>query len=599
VPICIIVTANLGARLREMPEATMIDRRAMKRSLLRRALVCLVVVGGSCLLPKLSTAGQADPTLALIDVIRQAGREKTAAAFLQQIEAADKLVPSADMAAVDARKRTALHWSVLSGQSASSAQAKDACRRLVEDLLAAGADVNAEDAYGNTPLDYQVRSPAGLLEDVLIEQGGLRGYTQTAQARVLHLLDQVRAAERDNDLQRLRSLLESDLPANTELSVRLLTRVASHESRAGDAVEAVVIAPVEAGGRTVVAPGTKVEGTVLRARRASTRYEQAQLDIDFCNLVHDGGGTTPVAALLTEVDNAREQVRDGQIVGISFPQAASDRLSWGRSAVGFVHPLLGHALQAAILAWQKGYGREIVLPAGTDVFVRIMAPEKLAAIPGGAVAAAETPAGLADIARLFPTRTTTAGNVPSDLVNILLVGSRTQVEGAFESAGWSPAQKLGVTSGLKTFASAAQQTGYAEAPVSLLLLDGRKPDLVYQKQTNTFARRHHIRVWKSPQSYEGCELWLGAGTHDIGIAVLKGGHAWYHLVDSRIDREQAKVKDDLLFTGRVGWFSWLDRPGVPRRSVNGTGDELRTEGRLLVLWLANPRLPGRARPSGG
>jgi hypothetical protein len=582
-----------------MPGATMNDRQVMKRSLLQRVLVCLVVVGGCCLLPKVSTAGQADPKLALIDAIRQAGRERSAAAFLQQIEAADALVPSADVAAVDSRKRTALHWSVLSAHSSSSAKLNDACRRLIEDLLAAGADVNAQDAYGNTPLDYQQRSPAGLLEEVLIEQGGQRGYTQTAQARVLYLLDQVRAAERDNDLQRLRSLLESDLPANTVLSVRLLTRVASHEARAGDAVEAVVIAPVEAGGRLVVAPGTKIEGTVLRARRASTRYEQAQLDIDFCNVVHDGGGTTPVAALLIEVDNAREQVREGQIVGISFPQAASDRLSWGRSAVGFVHPLLGHALEAAILAWQKGFGREIVLPAGTDMFVRIMAPEKLAAIPGGAVAAAEIPAGLADIARGFPIRTTSAGNVPSDLVNVLLVGSRSQVEGAFESAGWSPAQKLGVTSGLKTFASVAQQKGYTEAPVSLLLLDGRKPDLVYQKQTNTFARRHHIRIWKSLQTYEGRELWVGAGTHDVAIAVLKGGRAWYHLVDPQIDREQTKVKDDLLFTGRVGWFSWFERPGIPRRSMNATGDELRTEGRLLVLWLANPHLPGHARPSGG
>ena len=586
-PICIIVPLTFGARPREMPGETMNERTVTARRLPSRLLACLVVVG-ICggLLPGLLTARQADPRLALIEAIRGAGRETSAAGFLQRIEAADALVPSADMAASDSRKRTALHWSVLSAQSASSAKLKDACRRLVEDLLAAGADVNAEDAYGNTPLDYQQRSPASLLEEILIEQGGQRGYTQTAQARVLHLLDQVRAAERDNDLPRLRSLLESDLPANTGLSVRLLTRVASHESLPGDAVEAVVIAPVEAGGRVVVAPGTKIEGTVLRARRAATRYEQAQLDIDLCNLVHDGGITTPVAALLTEVDNAREQVREGQVVGISFPQSASDRLLWGRSAVGFVHPLLGHALAAAILAWQKGYGREIVLPAGTDMFVRIMAPEKLAAIPGGAVAAAEIPAGLADITRGFPLRTTTAGNVPSDPVNVLLVGSQSQVESAFDAAGWSPAQKLGVTSGLKTFASVAQQKGYAEAPVSLLLLDARKPDLVYQKQTNTFARRHHIRMWKSPRTYEGRELWLGAGTHDIGIAVLKGGHAWYHLVDPQVDREQAKVKDDLLFTGRVAWFSWFDRPELPRRSVNATGDELHTQGRLLILSLA-------------
>ncbi len=109
---------------------------------------------------------------------------------------------------------------------------------------------------------------------------------------------------------------------------------------------------------------------------------------------------------------------------------------------------------------------------------------------------------------------------------------------------------------------------------------------MYQNQTNTFARRHHIRIWRCAQTYDGRELWLGAGTHDIGIAVLKGGHAWYHVIDPRVDREQAKVRDDLLFTGRVARYSWLDRPAVPRRSVNGTGDAIQTEGRLLILWLA-------------
>ncbi len=259
------------------------------------------------------------------------------------------------------------------------------------------------------------------------------------------------------------------------LSVRLLNRISSHESRAGDPVDAVLAAPVEAGGRVFVPAGTRIDGTVLHAHRASSRYEQARLEIDFCNLVHEDGGITPVSALLTEVDNGREQVRDGQIVGISFPQAFSDRLSWGLSVVGFVNPLLRRALQATIIGWQKELGREIILPAGTDMFVRIMAPEKLAAPSSAALPVAEAPAVLADIARGFPLRTTTAGNVPSDLVNVLLIGSRSQVEDAFASAGW----------------------------------------------------------------------------------------------------------------GRVARYTWLDRPTIPRRSVNGTGDPIHTEGRLLIVWLAD------------
>jgi hypothetical protein len=310
------------------------------------------------------------------------------------------------------------------------------------------------------------------------------------------------------------------------------------------------------------------------------------LQIEFCNLVHASGARTPIAAVLAEIDNAREQLNDGLIIGIPFPQTFSGRLSWGLRIVGVADPLLAHALEALSLGWQKELHREIILEPGFDMSVKILAPEKLKELPDGAPAVGSVPSDLADLIKRFQVRTTTANHVPSDLVNVLLVGERSQLIRAFESAGWTEAQKLGVKSGLKTFASLAEQKGYSEAPVSLLLLEGKKPDLVYQKQTNTFAKRHHIRIWKSSQLYQSRELWLGAATHDIGISVQRGGTHWVHRIDPEVDREQTKVKDDLLFTECVEWFALLDRPEVPRRTMNATGDEIRTEGRLLVLNLA-------------
>jgi hypothetical protein len=221
------------------------------------------------------------------------------------------------------------------------------------------------------------------------------------------------------------------------------------------------------------------------------------------------------------------------------------------------------------------------------MFLKITAPEKLAEFSGGKLPVTEIPFGLAEILTDFPMRTATPNGVPSDLVNVLFVGSQSQLTRAFESAGWLPAQKLGLTSGLKTFSSLAEQKGYAEAPVSLLLLDGKKPDLVFQKQTNTFAKRHHIRIWKHSQSHQGKDLWLGAATHDIRIGVVKGGTHWIHRIDPQVDREQTKVRDDLLFTRSMEWFSLVERPSVPKRTTNATGDEIRTQGRLLVLSLGS------------
>jgi hypothetical protein len=547
-------------------------------SLLSLALGCSDIC-----LPVAAASGKSGLGLTLIEALQQAGRQKHGGESRRYVELAQKLVNASDMESTDSNKRTALHWCVLSAQSASNPKLREAYAGLIEEILSAGAEVNAQDSYGNTPLDYQHSGPQEI-ERVLIEQGGQRGYTQSAQARVLHLLDQIRMAEEENDLPRLRALLQHDLPANSVLSARLLTRVTSRDSRAGDPIELVVTAPLEVDGRVAVAAGTKIEGTVLQAQRASNKYQQARLEMDFCNLIYKSGAKSPIAALLTEVDNAREQVQEGRIIGIPFPHTFAERLSWGFRMVGLANPLIAYAMEAASMGWQKEFHREIILEPGVDILLKILAPEKMKEL-SAAFPSAEVPSGLSEITQNLPLRTADPGHVASDLVNILFIGNQAQLTNAFESAGWLPAQKLSVISGLKTFSSLAEQKGYLEAPVSLLLLDGKKPDLVYQKQTNTIAKRHHIRIWKYGKSYQGRELWLGAATHDIGISVLKGGTHWIHRIDPQVDLEQAKIKNDLLFTRCVEWFSLMDRPAVPQRMMNATGDEIRTQGKLLIMSL--------------
>ena len=72
-------------------------------------------------------------------------------------------------------------------------------------------------------------------------------------------------------------------------------------------------------------------------------------------------------------------------------------------------------------------------------------------------------------------------------------------------------------------AAIAESRGYKEAPVSVLLLEKRPPDLVFEKLTNTFAQRHHLRVWKRPESFDGKPTWVVAATHDTGIEFSERG----------------------------------------------------------------------------
>src|SRR5207302_7909068 len=172
---------------------------------------------------------------------------------------------------------------------------------------------------------------------------------------------------------------------------------------------------------------------------------------------------------------------------------------------------------------------------------------------------------------------------PSDITNIMLAGTEEQVRQAFADAGWSTAAALSAQANLETFRAIAEQREYKEAPVSVLMLDGQPPDLVFEKLNNTFAQRHHLRVWRRQATFEGKPVWMIAATHDTGIDFSEQDRTFIHKIDSQIDRERAKVVNDLLLTGRVQSLALVDRPSVPRKGQNATGDSLETDGKIAVL----------------
>src|SRR5207253_5703095 len=110
------------------------------------------------------------------------------------------------------------------------------------------------------------------------------------------------------------------------------------------------------------------------------------------------------------------------------------------------------------------------------------------------------------------------------------------------------AAALNSQSKLETVRAVAEMRGYNEAPVSILLLDGRPPDLVFQKQHNTFAARHHLRIWRRPDTFQGKPVWVCAATHDTAIDFSPENRTFTHKIDPEIDKERAKVVNDLLFT---------------------------------------------------
>jgi hypothetical protein len=167
----------------------------------------------------------------------------------------------------------------------------------------------------------------------------------------------------------------------------------------------------------------------------------------------------------------------------------------------------------------------------------------------------------------------------------MLIGTEEQVKQAFAAAGWTTPAELSTQAKFETFKALAENRGYNEAPVSILLLEGKPPNLVFQKLNNTFAQRHHLRVWLRPSTFHGKPVWVVAATHDTGISFSEQNRTFIHKIDSQIDRERAKVVNDLLFSGKVQSVALVDRPEVPQKGQNATGDNVETDARIAVLVL--------------
>ena len=383
----------------------------------------------------------------------------------------------------------------------------------------------------------------------------------------------------------------AEVPAGASLSVRLTSRISSADAKPGAPVTAVLLAPLIQGGRFILPPGAELTGVVKAVQSAAADPQKPPtLDLEFKRISFDAEHDT-FTARVTAVDNAKEKVDEkGVITGTASSQTYTARMDRGIEKMSGNDRLSGLAgiLEGVKKVLVQNADPEITYPAGVEMTLKTTAAFHVAR-PSAGVAGEVQPiadgAALAALVASMPLRALATDRRPSDITNLLLVGTEEQLVSAFETAGWSTAAKLNRLSEFQTALAMIEQRGYKEAPVSILLVDGRPPDMVYQKQNDTFDARHHVRIWRRPGTFDGRPVWLCTATHDIGISYSDQEHTFIHRIDSNIDAERAKVVNDLIFEKKVSGLALVARDGVPADAHNATGDALHTDGQVAVIIL--------------
>lgn len=378
------------------------------------------------------------------------------------------------------------------------------------------------------------------------------------------------------------------LASGTSVSLRLTSPVDGTASSSSASFTARVISPVFVQGRLALAPGSPVWGH--RSRGGLHRDARPVLELTFDSLGIDGG-TIPIALRLTGVDNVRESVdSSGLITGTPAHSALHTPTSWVSLLLGAFHPVAAAALLAESRGRAFEHGRPVRYPAGTDLSAVFSGGLLL---PAWASEAPPPPAGDVDrliaVVTTWPERASRAGGGHTgDPVNMAFVGDSATITAAFLRAGWDVPGKMAIRADLVTFVKAVERRGYMHQPVSAQELGGRAPSLVFQKVGNTFAKRHHIRLWRwfepSTGAYAG-PIYLAAATHDIGITFDSDRKSFTHRVDAAIDGERDKVANDLWYAGCVAGLSRIPRTLPDSLTLNDGRDRVDSDQRMAVIRL--------------
>lgn len=383
------------------------------------------------------------------------------------------------------------------------------------------------------------------------------------------------------------------LPAGTTLEVRLEQPISSYATKKGAKISCILIAPVKKDETILLPLGTTIDGTVLEIRRIGLGFvhETAQVDLVLNRIVLTDGRTVPIEGQITQVENAREHVdKNGRIDGIRSSSTLGHRTAGIMGTLAFGDPIAAIFANAASSSVLRFSEPEISFPVGTEMIAQLasaieLPQEQVKTVPPIAIST-DGKRDLGSLVRKLPFRTYTDGShIPSDLTNLIFIGSAGAIERAFASSGWEPVDELTAQSTYSTVRSIAENQGYRRAPMSILLLGNEKPQYAYAKTLNTFSKRHHLRIFASLETWNGQPVWSSSSTHDIGIGFSKKNKTFIHLIDTHIDNERAKVVNDLILTGCVTGVQMVERPWVPRDAKNGTGEDLITDGKVAVLEL--------------
>ena len=347
------------------------------------------------------------------------------------------------------------------------------------------------------------------------------------------------------------------IPDGTPVQLRLAQTVSSSQVRVGDPLDFVVENDVRVGDLTVIRAGSSARGSVLgvKGRR----------------LLGIGGkvvyGLNSIALITGETVGLRAR---GVVKGSSHTW----RMIAGMAAAAVLY------LPAAPLFLLTRGGNSTVLK-GTEITAQVDCNTSV--LSAGLPRAEQNLAGLNDMMENLPPRVMNREGREGDMVNLVFIGQKNDLQAAFARAGWV---KTDGWNPLMAWHLLTQRTHDARLPMARFYMFGRVQDYSYAlpDPDAVVSRRHHIRIWKTQYTVDGNPLWAASASYDTALEFAKHGRLINHTIDPQVDAERDFVGTDLAETSKVHQ-EYVHAENPVFEAQTASGEAYHSDSRILLLDL--------------
>jgi LssY-like putative type I secretion system component LssY len=349
------------------------------------------------------------------------------------------------------------------------------------------------------------------------------------------------------------------IPDHTPVKLRLAQTISSAHARSGERLDFIVTKDVTVGGLTIIRAGAVARGSVFEVKGKRFLGIGGQVGIKLHSV-----------ALIT-----------GEKVRLHASKEIKGRSHWVRMAVGMAVTSLLYLPAAPVFLLSRGDDSSVL--KGTEVTAYI---DGDSSVPSANLPSArENPSELKEMSDFLPARVLNDEGREGDMLNLILIAQKEDLERAFEQAGWVRVDKS--KPAVIFWHLLCQRTHYTKLPMAKYYVFGRVQDYSYAMPdpASILTRRHHLRIWRTDYEVDGKPIWVGAATHDVAIVIEKRRVRFDHRIDPRVDAERDFIASNLAETLLVTHKEYLASADPVFEAQTTRGQTYYSDSRMVLLEL--------------